>query len=159
ALKLTNTSVGPFEGFVLHQYGLDQRVDGVGGLPQAIPDKPFGLGIALGILQHGQAVEQFDDEIAFLWSHWSPPSSLRRESCRQMPVKAECPAPTKPVSVLFPSLDQWEGRGGDAVAAPKRACSPHPRVTAILASAVSAKVLHARQASERRRWSYAGEGR
>src|SRR5262249_24948392 len=88
ALELTNTSVGPFEGFVLHQYGLDQRVDGVGGLPQAIPDKPFGLGIALGILLRGQAVEQFDDEIAFLWSHWSPPSSLRRESCRQMPVKA-----------------------------------------------------------------------
>src|SRR5262249_31121332 len=73
ALEFTNTPVGPFEGFVLHQYGLDQRVEGVGRLPQAIPDEPFGLGITLGILQCGQAVEQFDDEIAFLWSHWSPP--------------------------------------------------------------------------------------
>src|SRR5215475_7130210 len=60
---------GSFERFVLHQHGLDQRIGGVGGLPQAIPDQAFGLGIALGVLQRGQAVEQFDDEIAFLWGH------------------------------------------------------------------------------------------
>src|SRR5499427_3259223 len=89
ALEFTNTGVRPFEGFVLHQYGLDQRVEGVGRLPQAIPDKPFGFGITLGILQRGQAVEQFDDEITFLWSHWSPPCSPRRQSCRGTPMKAE----------------------------------------------------------------------
>src|SRR5262249_23545105 len=76
ALELTDAGVGPFEGFVLHQNGLDQRIGGVGGLPQAIPDRALGLGIALGVLQRGQAVEQVGDAIAVLWGHWAPPSSL-----------------------------------------------------------------------------------
>src|SRR5262249_59843714 len=67
ALELTDAGVSPFEGFVLHQNGLDQRIGGVGGLPQAIPDQALGLGIALGVLQRGPAVQQFDDEIAVLW--------------------------------------------------------------------------------------------
>src|SRR5262249_60785316 len=71
ALKLANARVRPFKRFVLHQHCLYKRVRRVGGLAQTVPDQAFRLGIALRVLQRCQAVEQFDDEIAFLWSHWS----------------------------------------------------------------------------------------
>src|SRR6516162_4275244 len=108
ALELTDAGVSPFEGFVLHQNGLDQRIGGVGGLPQAIPDQALGLGIALGVLQRGQAVEQFDDEIAFLWGHWSPPSSLTT------PVHVGNAGESGMTSIQkdfggFSSPDQWDG--------------------------------------------------
>ena len=63
--------IGALERLVLHQCGLHQRIDGVGGLPQAVPDQTLRLGVARGILQGGEAVEQVGDEFAFLWGHWS----------------------------------------------------------------------------------------
>ena len=67
--KLADARVRALERFVLHQHGLHQRVGRVGSLPQAVPDQALGVRIALGILQRRQAVEQIDDEIAFLWGH------------------------------------------------------------------------------------------
>src|SRR5215510_11419968 len=69
AFELADARVGALERFVLHQHGLHQRIGRIGGLAQAVPDQPFGIGIALGVLERGKPVEQLDDEIAFLWGH------------------------------------------------------------------------------------------
>src|SRR5262249_52395092 len=123
ALELTDAGVGPFEGFVQHQHGLDQRIGGVGGLPQAIPDQAFGLGIALSILERGQPVEQFNDEIAFLWGHWSPPSSLTTPVHVGNARESGMTSIHKKISVGFPRpTNGMDKRGGDhAKATPWRA--------------------------------------
>ena len=69
AFQLTNSGVCLLEGFILNQHSLYQRIEGVGGLPQTISNQAFGLRIALGIFQRGEAVEQLDDKFAFLWGH------------------------------------------------------------------------------------------
>ena len=76
AFELLDAGIGALERLVLHQRGLHQRIDGVGRLAQAVPDRALGVRIALGILQRGKAVEQLGDELAFLLGSWpSPPPS------------------------------------------------------------------------------------
>jgi hypothetical protein len=96
AFEFPDAGVGALERFVLHQHGLHQRIGSVGGLPQAVPDQAFGVRIALGVFQRGQAVEQLDDEIAFLWGHWpSPWSRDDGDSCRQRPWQRNDPRQQK----------------------------------------------------------------
>ena len=75
AFELADAGVRPLERFVLHQHRLHQCVRGIGRLPQSVLDHTFGLRIALGVFQRSEAIEQFGDEIAFLWGHRSSPSS------------------------------------------------------------------------------------
>ena len=49
--------------------GLHQRIGGVRRAPEPFPDHRFGIRIARGILQRGQAVEQLDHQLAFLRCH------------------------------------------------------------------------------------------
>jgi hypothetical protein len=56
-LQRLNALVRVLEGGILHQGGLDQRIERIGGLPQPIPDGPIGIRIARGILDCGQTSE------------------------------------------------------------------------------------------------------
>src|SRR4029077_17123139 len=120
AFELSDSGVSALERFVLHQYGLHQRIGSVGGLPQAVPDQAFGVRIALGVFQRGQAVEQFDDEIAFLWGHWpSPCSRDDDQSCCYPPWQRNDRRQQKRIWLAFSCAVSW-------IAAPT-ACQPTPR--------------------------------
>jgi hypothetical protein len=57
------------ERLILHQDRLHQSVSGVRSLSHSILDQAFGIRVTLGIFERGEAVEQLDDELAFLWCH------------------------------------------------------------------------------------------
>jgi hypothetical protein len=75
ALQFPDAGFGTLEEFVLHQHRLHQCVDGVRRLPQTLADGALGVRIARIAFQRGEAVEQFVDQIAFLWGHWPSPGS------------------------------------------------------------------------------------
>ena len=69
ALQFLNAGVGAFQGFILNENGLDQRIECVGCLPLTLCDRCFGFGIALRAFDPGQAAEQVVNQLAFLRGH------------------------------------------------------------------------------------------
>src|SRR5262249_14316009 len=61
--------IGSFERLVLHQHGLDQRVDRVGCAGEPFGNGALGIGIARLAFKPGEAIEQIGDELTFLRGH------------------------------------------------------------------------------------------
>jgi hypothetical protein len=82
ALQFLDPAVGALQRLVLDQDGLHQRVEGVGGLAQALPDRSPGVRIARRALHLREAVEKIVNQLAFLRCHGVLHCVEARSRCR-----------------------------------------------------------------------------
>ena len=68
--ELAGIGVVLFERLVLDQHGLHQRVGPIGGFLKTLIDGLDRLGVAFGVFEFGELLEQFDNEFAFFRGHW-----------------------------------------------------------------------------------------
>jgi hypothetical protein len=88
ALQLLDAVMGLLQRLVLHQHGLNQRINRVWRDPQALRDRGDCIRIARPAFQLGQPIEKVINQLAFLRCHQNSPSPskawlrCRRRSCR-----------------------------------------------------------------------------
>jgi hypothetical protein len=70
--------MGLLQRLVLHQHGLNQRINRVWRDPQALRDRGRRIRIARRTLQLGQPVEKVVNQLAFLRCHQTSPYASKR---------------------------------------------------------------------------------
>jgi hypothetical protein len=67
--KFADARIRAPERLILYEYCLHERIDRVRRMRQSIRDCAFGFRVAWRVLKPGKPLEQFVNQLAFLWGH------------------------------------------------------------------------------------------